>query len=145
MKRITCIFLVVCLCLNLTGCRGGESQDGGQGAEADGGTDAMSQNEAFKEAERILKKMSLDEKIGQMFVVSIDKLTDGDEPVTKVTDEIKAAIETYQLGGVVIESRNITGVTQVREMTDALSRCLKIPMYIGTMEEGGRRTFHRST
>lgn len=137
MKRITCIFLVVCLCLNLTGCRGGESQDGGQGAEADGGTDAMSQNEAFKEAERILKKMSLDEKIGQMFVVSIDKLTDGDEPVTKVTDEIKAVIETYQLGGVVIESRNITGVTQVREMTDALSGCLKIPMYIGTMEEGG--------
>lgn len=139
MKRITCIFLVVCLCLNLAGCRDGGSQGGGQDAAADDGADAMSQSEAFKEAERILKKMSLDEKIGQMFMVSIDKLTDRDEPVTEITDEIRSAIETYQLGGIVIGSQNIKGEKQVKEMTDTLSGYLEIPMYIGTWEEGGGR------
>lgn len=137
MKRITCIFLVVCLCLNLTGCRDGENQGSDQDVMADDGADAMSQGEAFKEAERILKKMSLDEKIGQMFIVSIDKLTDRDEPVTEITDEIRSAIETYQLGGIVIGSQNIKGVKQIREMTDTLSGYLEIPMYIGTKEEGG--------
>lgn len=137
MKRITCILLLVCLCLNLTSCRDEESQEGSQTVEAEGGADAVSQAEAFKEAERILKKMSLDEKIGQMLFVSIDKLTKDSGPVTGVTDEVAAAVDTYKFGGIVIGSQNIEGVDQVREMTDSLSRCLEIPMYIGTEEEGG--------
>lgn len=137
MKRITCIFLVVCLCLNLTGCQSGENQGTGQEAAVDSGADAMSQGDAFKEAERILKKMSLDEKIGQMFMVSIDKLSDGDGPVTEITADIRDTIEKYKLGGIVIGSQNILGVEQVSGMTETLSGCLKVPMYIGTQEEGG--------
>ncbi|MCM1244365.1 MAG: hypothetical protein NC293_01830 [Roseburia sp.] len=137
MKRITCIFMVVCLCLNLTGCRDGGGQGDGQDAATDSGANVMSQSEAFREAERILKKMSLDEKIGQMFVVSIDKLTEGEEPVTGITDELRSAVETYRFGGIIIGNRNITGVQQLKEMTGTLSGYLDIPMYIGTQEEGG--------
>lgn len=138
MKKITSIFLIVCLCLGLAGCSSDVEEQGGNPDVATGsGVKAISEEEAFEEARHILKKMTLKEKIGQMFIVDIDKLTESDKPVTEISDEIINKIETYKLGGVVLGGRNIAGIEQIKGLNQALSECSRIPMYIGTEEEGG--------
>lgn len=138
MKRITGIFLVICLCLNLAGC-GSDVKNHVEVPEqtSKGTAKTISPDQAFEAAGRIVKNMTLEEKIGQMFLVDIDKLADSDKPVTEISDEIIQAVEKYQIGGVVLGNQNILGAEQVKALNQALSECSGIPMYIGTEEEGG--------
>ena len=145
MKRITCIFLVFCLCLSLAGCGSGEE---GQGEDIQG-PEKVSEEEldrqAFQKAGEYLKQMTLSEKIGQMFLVDVDKLVKGEETVTAVSPELLQAIGEYKIGGVVFGKRNIQTADQITSLIRDLNQSvaageeLKIPLYIGTEEEGGGR------
>ena len=145
MKRITCIFLVFCLCLSLAGCGSGEE---GQGEDIQG-PEKVSEEEldrqAFQKAGEYLKQMTLSEKIGQMFLVDADKLVKGKETVTAVSPELLQTIGEYKIGGVVFGKRNIQSAEQITSLIRDLNQSvaageeLKIPLYIGTEEEGGGR------
>lgn len=135
MKRITCVFLIFCLCFSLAGCGQSETNEGD--SVSDGGVEAITPEEAIDVAEDIVKSMPLDEKIGQMFMLDIDKLSSKGVNVTKMTAELQKSIEKYKIGGVVLDSGNIQSVEKVKELNDQLSSCLRVPLYIATEEEGG--------
>ena len=139
MKRITCIFLVVCLCLNLAGC----SSEGGKEDEGHVLSEKEWQEEALEKAGKCLKKLTLEEKIGQMFVVDADKLMEGNEPVTDFSPEFLKMIEQYKIGGIVFGSQNICDAGQMKSLiakiheSEGMGKSISIPLYIGTEEEGG--------
>ena len=88
MKRIVSIFLVLCLCITMCGCSI-QKKNGASGSTEN----ALDEEEVLKQAGKILKKMTLDEKIGQMILVDLDELSEDGKPVTKLTKKIKEKIE----------------------------------------------------
>lgn len=140
MKRITSIFLVVCLCLNLVGCSNDTGNNEGS-SEVSGNT--VASEDALEEAGKLLKQMTLEEKIGQLFIVDVDKLADSDKPVKSISPQILELIERYKIGGVVFGNQNIENTEQItsmiRDVNDFVNESaeMKIPLYIGTQEEGG--------
>ena len=84
MKRIVSIFLVLCLCITMCGCSI-QKKNGASGSTEN----ALDEEEVLKQAGKILKKMTLDEKIGQMILVDLDELSEDGKPVTKLTKKIK--------------------------------------------------------
>ncbi len=75
-------------------------------------------------------KMTLEEKIGQMIFIA-HRDTDYDEGFI---DEFK----TYQPGGFILFKENITSFKEVKAFNERLQSLSKIPLFIGTDQEGGR-------
>ncbi|MDO5415900.1 MAG: glycoside hydrolase family 3 N-terminal domain-containing protein [Lachnospiraceae bacterium] len=78
-------------------------------------------------AQEILNAMTLDEKVGQMFIARCPE-----------TDAAKKA-EEYNLGGYILFGRDFSEKTK-DEVVQAIQSCqsaAKIPMFIGVDEEGG--------
>ena len=94
-------------------------------------------------AKDVLGKMSLREKVGQLFIVRPEALAmQGNAetaPATdKVDDTVISRIEEYPVGGVALFSRNITGAEQLPKFISDLQNSSKYPLFIAVDEEGGR-------
>lgn len=87
-------------------------------------------------ASDVLKTMSLEERIGQLFIVCTDSMDFNVE--TEVTDEMAENFDQYQPGGVILFSYNIDNPEQTRNFINDMQSSVKIPMFIGVDEEGGR-------
>ncbi len=138
MKKIVSVCLVITLCFSLVACSGRlveNSQNHGTTNKEEEAT--LSADKALKKASKIVKKMTLEEKIGQLFIVDLDKLNSTEKPLTELTEEIRELIEKYKLAGVVLDSENIKDLEQIKKLNQDLVSCNDIPMYIGTTEEGG--------
>ena len=88
---------------------------------------AFAAETADQKAERILSKMSTDEKIAQMMVVAM--------PSKKAA----AVQKKYQFGGYILFGKNFAG-TNSRGMKNIIRSCQrssKVPMLMGVDEEGG--------
>lgn len=90
----------------------------------------------------VLDQMTLEQKIGQLFIVSTDSLDFNAE--TKMTDQMKENIEKYQPGGVIFFSFNLTTKHNVNNNRKKLKRFIRkmqkyseVPMFISVDEEGG--------
>ena len=90
----------------------------------------------------VLDQMTLEQKIGQLFIVSTDSLDFNAE--TKMTDKMKENIEKYQPGGVIFFSFNLTTKKSVDNNRKKLKRFIRkmqkyseVPMFISVDEEGG--------
>ena len=73
-------------------------------------TPLISEDEAFSEAEKIVKTMTIEQKVGQMFLVDLlqlDASPSVDGTAYKATDSMKQAIIDYHLGGVYRTKENI--------------------------------------
>lgn len=83
---------------------------------------------AVKTAESILAGMTLEEKIGQMFIARCPD-----------SNAVQLA-ERYQLGGYILFARDFKDRTkqQVISTIDSYQRVSKVPMFIGVDEEGGK-------
>ena len=132
MKRIVSIFLVLCLCITMCGCSI-QKKNGASGSTEN----ALDEEDVLKQAGKILKKMTLDEKIGQMILVDLDELSEDGKPVTKLTKKIKEKIEKNHIGGVLLGNSNVKSVEQIKKLTQDLQSIERITLYIGTEEEGG--------
>jgi beta-N-acetylhexosaminidase len=83
---------------------------------------------------KLISKMTLEEKIGQMFQVGFKD--------TKVTSDIKEMIEDYYVGGIIYFRRNIESLQQVSGLSNELqilsaSKRPSLPLMISTDQEGG--------
>ncbi len=93
-------------------------------------------NQDAKEEEKIdlakqrLEKMSLEEKIGQLFFISHRN--------TDYEDGFFDTVKTYQPGGFILFQENITTYQDVKELNQKLKMLSKTPLFIGTDQEGGR-------
>ena len=86
-------------------------------------------------SKKLISKMALEEKIGQMFQVGFTG--------TKVTSDIKEMIEDYYVGGIIYFRRNnIESLRQVSGLSNDLqilsaSKIPGLPLMISTDQEGG--------
>lgn len=88
----------------------------------------------------ILQNMTLEEKIGQLFIVNFELLDTrkGDSHAfTKVTATMREALKRYNVGGVILFSRNIDTPEQTTKFISKLQDFSKIPLFISVDEEGG--------
>jgi len=84
--------------------------------------------------EKLISKMTLEEKIGQMFQVGFTG--------TKVTSEILEMIKDYHIGGIIYFRRNIKSLRQVFKLSNELqalsiNQRMGLPLIISTDQEGG--------
>ena len=91
--------------------------------------------------------MTLEEKVGQLFLVRPDALdlsltqeTINDphaDGVTEVTDAVRQTLQQYPVGGVCIFGKNITSPSQLARFTAELQKASGTPLFIAVDEEGG--------
>ena len=93
-------------------------------------------------AEEVLSRMTLEQKVAQLFFVTPEQLT-GYEKVTAAGDVTREALAATPVGGLCYFSANITGADQLTQMlaaTDGFARQsgAGVPAFLGVDEEGGR-------
>lgn len=88
--------------------------------------------EPVDEIKELMKGMTIEEKVGQLLIVGIDGT---------VTDEnIEALIKNKYVGGIILFSNNVSGLTGVNSLINnvkQLNRDNKVPLFISVDEEGG--------
>ena len=112
------------------------SADGGdswQAFKSNSGGDS----EAIK---AIIDKMTLEQKVAQLFVVSPETLT-GVDSVQYAGDMTYQALQDYPVGGIVFTKDNIDSSSQFGTMTDNLQSYSEeisgLPLFLAAAEEGG--------
>lgn len=86
--------------------------------------------------EMYIDHMTIEEKIGQLFMIAIRKDGEGN-PITQINESIKQQIHTYHVGGVILFSENIETAQQTQTLIRDLQSTSTIPLFIGVDEEGG--------
>ena len=80
-------------------------------------------------AKDITKEMSLKNKIGQLFMVSVYQLDEAESKnQTSVTSQMKKTLKKYPAGGVIMFAKNINTPDQTKKMTDELQDASYIPL-----------------
>ena len=83
-----------------------------------------------REAERILAGMSLEQKVGQVFMLGFEG--------TMLTEQNRALVHDLHLGGVTLFARNIENAQQLARLNaDLQSIADPVPLFISVDQEGG--------
>ena len=94
-----------------------------------------------QEAIAVVAKMTLEQKIAQMFIVTPDSLT-GTNGATVVGNTTKRVYAQYPVGGLVYEKGNFKTKEQTKEMLKAMEtlsiETVALPIFLGVEEEGGK-------
>ncbi len=89
-----------------------------------------------------LNKLTLEEKICQMFVVNPEDLVNNHSAYTLAGEATKAAINKYPVGGVVYFDANLKSENQVKTMLSNTQKYsmdrIGLPMFLCVDEEGGK-------
>ena len=133
MKKLICYMLLMVL---LTGC-------GKQTAETaiapvweqttQQPTQATTEGE-LDPIREILNTMTLEEKVGQMFVICPESIGVTFTPA-EVTREL---LTKYPVGGIMISKSNMIQPEQVISLIDTFQNCSPYPLFMAVDEEGGR-------
>lgn len=157
MKRgiLLALMVLMGICVCACGKRGQDNAETDKPAETEkqtadtvsgqaSGTDGeiqISHSEAFAMAEGLLKNMTLEEKIGQMFMLHLSQL---DETRTldgnhyKVTPKIRRMLKKYNIGGIYLTSNNIDNARQTKKLVRSLKNCVSGgALYVAVEEEAG--------
>lgn len=125
MKNIKFLMICALIMLFFTGCSGSSVQ------EED--NNIIENNNEIEEVDKIKDKvesMSLEEKIGQLFIVGFE----GEE----INDEIVDLVKNQKVGGLIYFSRNIVDSNQIINLNNEIKAIEKdIPLFISVDEEGG--------
>jgi len=97
--------------------------------------------------EQLLAAMTLEEKIGQLFIIRPESLdptltpeqvhSTRDYGVQALTEEMAAQLSKYPAGGIVFFGKNIAGPEQLETFLSGLKQASDLPLMICTDEEGG--------
>lgn len=150
-NRLGALLLAVTLSCNLSGCAGffdkGESEikQYESSAEESNGKEeeklTMDWDDAMELATQYVENMTLEEKVGQVFVVNLEQLDNRKGnyyEFRKCTKNMVTSIQKYHVGGVILFSRNISKRNQTIKLTTKLKEAAKIPIFVTVDEEGGR-------
>lgn len=155
MKRLRWIAFVMLMTFTMFAC--GKTQEKGGQATAEAtvqpseivsGTAAtvsptsIPASEAYAQAENMLVNMTLEQKIGQMFLVDLYQLDQNrtlDGAAHRVTDDMGNAIRRYNIGGVYLTEINIEDKKQCQELVrDLQAEAVSGGgLYVAVEEDGG--------
>lgn len=89
-------------------------------------------------AKDITEEMSLKNKLGQLFMVSVYSLDEEDSKnQTKITSHMKKTLKKYPVGGVVLFSKNMKDAKQTKQLISDLQEASYVPLFAAVDEEGG--------
>jgi len=91
-----------------------------------------------EKVENTVNNMTLEEKVGQIFMVAPEAVDKDGGSTTVFTENIEKEIEKYNLGGYILFAANIENPTQTQELINGFKKSSKIQPFIGVDEEGGR-------
>ncbi len=136
------MFLVWGMCACGTSDKPKETPETDKPAVTATATPLISEDEAFSEAEDMVKDMTLEQKIGQMFLVDLlqmDEKPSLDGSAYKVTETMKQAIQQYHVGGVYLTRENIKNSKQAQQLIGDLQAgaVTGSALYVAVEEEGG--------
>ena len=157
MKRLLWIVFMVFIAFAVCACGETQKQDGqatekteatARPSEIVSGTAAavsptpIPASEAYAQAENMLVNMTLEQKIGQMFLVDLYQLDQKrtlDGTVHDVTADMGKAIRQYNIGGVYLTDINIEDKKQCRKLIQDLQAETVTggSLYIAVEEDGG--------
>lgn len=89
------------------------------------------------EAEVLLRSMTLEEKIWQLFIVTPEQLLGTEEAVTEVPGGLEEALREKPVGGVIFFAQNIVSPMQTRALLDGLQSASRLGLFLSVDEEGG--------
>ena len=119
--------------------QGGENADQG-GENADQGGESVDQGGENVELEQILRGMTLEEKVAQLFVILPEALT-GTYNVTAAGEKTKQAFDAMPVGGLIYMESNLKSSEQVKEMLANVQQYSQartgLPAFLCVDEEGG--------
>lgn len=97
--------------------------------------------------EKILKSMTIEEKVGQLFIVRPETLdpkytkkqagNTKKYAVTKINKNITKSLKKYKVGGIVMFAKNIKNPKQITKLNKDLQKNAKRKLFICVDEEGG--------
>lgn len=147
MRKKIAFVLCILLCTLSMGCSKGTdpqqtdlSTSIEQTETPDGGKIVTDQTEVQAMAGAIVENMSLEEKIGQMFIVNLEQLDNSHGnyyEFRKFTDKMENTLKKYYIGGVILFARNIENIDQTKNMITELQNHASIPLFVSVDEEGG--------
>jgi beta-N-acetylhexosaminidase len=79
--------------------------------------------------ELLLEDMSIEEKVGQLFIFGFDGTT--------LSKENKDFFETYKPGGILLLKKNISSPSQLKKLIEDIQSTTEIPLFISIDQEGG--------
>ena len=85
----------------------------------------------------LMDSMTLEQKVGQLFIAAPEQLLEDGAAVTSMTDELAEALKTYPLGGIILFAQNIRDPEQLTALNAALAEATAIPPFLSVDEEGG--------
>ncbi len=85
----------------------------------------------------IMMNMTLDEKIGQLFILSIRENLYGD-PLLYADEKLRSIISRYNPGGIILFAINFANPVQTRDLIRNSQKMSKIPLFVAVDEEGGK-------
>ena len=88
----------------------------------------------------IVTNMTLEEKIGQLFIVNLEQLDreKGDYyEFRSFTDTMDETLQKYPAGGIILFARNIESISQTKQLINNAQQATKVPLFISVDEEGG--------
>ncbi len=147
-KIISLVLAMVLMLVVPAGCgkeKNGGSDSGNQNSQGDqkepeeGSTGENKENgnkENDDKVEVLLKSMTLEEKVGQVFIMSLRYLPDT-KAALELTDSARQRIKNNLLGGVILFSENLQTIPQTKKLIDDMQAISKLPMFIAIDEEGG--------
>ena len=153
MKRFILIFLVLLL-LMLSACSINKNSSSNVNTPTtttppvdSGSDDNSSAVETKSKAEKQLESMTLEEKIGQLFIIRPDALKTYltseqiNDPtkygVTELDITMQKTLKEYHIGGVALFGKNISTPAQLTTFIDTMQKQSAIPLFVGVDEEGG--------
>lgn len=138
------IIIILCLCLCLTGCAITNNSvyvpKKSPEAEETHKEEQMSRDEAMEMAAAYMKNMTVEEKIGQLFIVNLELLDARKGSFyewKKFTKAMAKSIKKYHIGGVILFSRNIANRKQTKRLINKLQKNSNTPLFVTVDEEGG--------
>ena len=90
---------------------------------------------------KALSMMTLEQKIGQLFIVRPESLSGGSGKLTSVTDALKTGLNERMPAGIIMFDENITDPAQIKAFNEDLHMSAylysTLPLLIAVDEEGG--------
>ena len=137
MKRLTLCAVLILALLTLPGCSHSSGSASSEPSAVP--TDLHTQTETaptLSAEEQILSRMTLREKVGQLFIVTPDALTaDGSSP-TALLDDMAENLIHYPVGGIIHFSENMVSPEQIREFNRDLQQASSVALFLCVDEEG---------
>ena len=103
-------------------------------------TEGISREKAMETAAAYMENMTVEEKVGQLFVVNLELLDTRNGNFyewKRFTKVMKKSLNKYHIGGVILFSRNIANRKQTKRLINSLQENSNIPLFITVDEEGG--------